>query len=64
MLAAIKSLLGCDRRARENELRVFAWRVKHATTWATLETIANDAIKAGMITEVSEMLDEKEREAQ
>ena len=64
MFATLKRLLGCDRRACENELRVFAWRVRHATTLATLETIADDAIKAGLITEVSEMLDEKERETQ
>ena len=60
MFRKLLALLGCERRARENELRVFAWRVKHARTAEDLYDIADEAIHAGLIAEVQNMLDAKE----
>lgn len=53
----VLSWLGCHKRARNNELRVFAFRVEHAETAAERLRIVDDALEAGVLSEVEAMMD-------
>lgn len=59
MLNRLLEILGCYRRARSNQLRVYAYRVQHAETAEERLDIASDAIRDGLIDEVSAMMDQR-----
>lgn len=59
MLTRLLNLLGCNRRARANQLRVYAFRVEHAETAEERLDIANDAIRDGVIDDVERLMDQR-----